>query len=99
MQDLRHFADADPVSALELRDCGKDAVLRPSDSDTPCQMGADGFHPHRNSQKIIDQLAKPAIPTALEQSGSRYRCRQCEDLRFSIAVLSRRARPRGLVTR
>jgi lysophospholipase L1-like esterase len=67
MQDLSHFADANPVNALELRDRSKDAVLRPSNSDAPCEMGTDGFHPHRNGQKIIDQLAKPAIAAAFKQ--------------------------------
>jgi hypothetical protein len=61
MQHLRHFADAYPIGALELRDCNKDAVLRPSNADPPSQMSADGFHPHRNGQKIVDQLAKPTV--------------------------------------
>ena len=64
--------------ALELRDGDKHAVLRPGNSDPPCQMGADSFHPHRNGQKIIDQLAKPAIGAAFKKRRSRDRCRQSE---------------------
>jgi hypothetical protein len=63
---------------LELRDCNKDAVLRPSNADPPSQMSADGFHPHRNGQKVVDQLAEPAIGAALKKRRSRDRCRQSE---------------------
>lgn len=67
MQDLSDLSDADAVSALKLRDGHQHTVLRAANSNLPCEMGADGLHPHRNCQQIIDQLAKSVIGAGFKQ--------------------------------